>query len=501
MPNVESSADTFGSFSPIGPFFWMRLPIEEFHQALDHFFIQDGSIFRCKSSEEVASISQDREIALARALLTQFHEEHHYYQMLSSPLGVFDYKSYTYQIGSSHRYFLSALDRDSSLLNSLPVPLMSWAKKIQTHNEDAMMACGMWNMFEDFRKVFWSKYYYHDQDAAKSANFVLNIVNQGLWESFSHQDPHLRIDIRRPALHLPPKVAVQTNTILEAHARIMQGRMLSQLPVQNKVSKILESHMGNKEVDIILKHIYDMVGGHIPPSCVLILLDLALLSPVDPSYFDLWLRDYHWQDLHPGLRLNLIMDEARKITLPSENNFSDDYSSAYFECVNTISERLSWPNVTDLHKRGMEIRCLLEPNEEIEIAGKEGVAHWRLSSNLISIHNLLSEARLTVPGFVCRPGTANNFFDAVWPKELNRYSLMVAGGKLMWLGDKDELEEVIWYQCVKDAVTSSDFRGLEALCQLLLRLPNIDHPIEKADRLKQVAIHRCFGVEGYFEAA
>jgi len=454
-----------GLFGSSGPYLWIFASASDYERAEDHFCVREQGIFRWRDMSEVESIPLEDEIKLARTILTMTHEDHHYFQILSSPLGFFEFNFHQMFIGDMHQLFYKALcsRRDNS---SLPIPLLNWA--VQSDSEQASIALQYWNNVDTFQKLFWL-------DTVSTAEYgsllATMVTNKMLSQSAAYSHHNIKSEVNvgttlSEAWSIPTQ-SISTFKIIESHADIHTAWVFHSMPLSDAARNALSPEIYNSRyVELIGKYSKEMCGRSLNLISLLTLLDLALLTPIAPPYYDFIEGEMLWEDLHPACRLHRIFTIAKKIKEP--DNWCNNFLGTYNEYVETISKKCGWPSVIDLHKRSTEISCILDPEEPYI---------WRLPTKLLNIHSRLSQIRLDAPGFIINPESGNNLI----PKFINvdglsQYAVQIMADEIIWpkadLSQEEMFEEIwefLWFQCVFEAITSNKLSRTRHLCQLLTK--------------------------------
>ncbi len=485
------SQEILGLFGIMGPFIWLRSTSDEIKQAIDHFIGKGGISKQWKTPSEIKPIDLDEEIRLARTIIVYFHEDHHYTQIMSSPLGLFEAKWYLQQIGDAYKLFLPLVEKEKAL----PVPLIKLAQSRLPTDMNAQLAYDCWSSWKLFRLLFWYDAITESHYACWLLNLAINRMIESQWESYSHYDKNREVYIkpRIAGNWSNPASQISTTKIIEAHADLMCIGIVDSMPLSDNAREVcrgeIERSVGIRDV---CNYATD-ICGELSLRSLLCLLDLSLLTLIDPCYHDIWPRDMYWEDVNPVCRLTQILDVARQITSPKDEDFIRDFSNVYLSYVEEISSKCGWPSVRDIHTRGSEIKCLLDPNEPYM---------WQLPTKLISLHAGLSQVRLQAPGFTQNPGLADLSLANFWNEMNSQYAFGILGGSLHWGEGKRTDEECVgeffdlmWMITLCEAVETSDFPSTRNLSAAFAK-SLLPEPADE-DEIFRMILKNGFGVEKY----
>lgn len=484
-----------GLFGLSAPYIWLYSTLSDFDQAYQYFTVQSEVGPRLRLAPDMDRVSPERELQLARILLTKLHEDHHYYQMLSSPIGLFEFKAHFQNIGDAHRLFRNTIATHQGM-TTLPTPLYDWARTVKS--QTAFLACKSWELWNVFCDLFWHDTSSTAEHAAELATLLIQRMVESQWESYSNLDPRQKVKISAPVSDIwsIPTQTISTFKIVESHAEIITSNVMASMPLSPEVRDVLSAEIFNSPyLPFVEKYINEQAGQTIETMSKLALLDLSLLTPVDPCYHETWTRQMSWHDLHPPCRLESLLRCVSKVAAPTNADFANDLSGTYLTYVEQLSQMCRWPSVQDLHTHGTTLQCLLTPDEPFL---------WRLPTKLVRLHAGLSHIRLEAPGYILLPGNAGAALGRLWATPgITQYAALILNDEIYWddtgmsIEEKmAELYEFSWLECAHEVISRAHLSWTPHLCNLIVKMVNASSGIRAEDLLKDL-LESCWGHSSY----
>jgi hypothetical protein len=411
----HSTKNILGIFNPYGAIIEESISAKTFNDALGYFFelenTPNGRLVTTglKSADQRSNISDALLIEYLYSLRTWQHELAHFYQIPSSPLGVFLNRSTLSKNAAIQRQFIEMQTTNWIVSgNNIYLPLIDWHHWLSKNCpfDDITNIVGnvvrIWNNTTTFEAtMFWN----HITDIADAIDDIQRL--QGFTTSMLNQYFDVPSDIKLPSISsrldksmgCVPTPYCTTLKIIEAYARLNDLQLLTHLQVDER---IVESVLSQETSDDVYYGVVDYIKYLYPNadiSTILGIMDLSLFTPVDSLFHEFWSSELFWEDLHPGFRLRQIATLANEKSLQVEDEkFLDFYDK--------ISNELRWPPSTLMLERMATLHLVDRFLGEASQLFTNKIAGLKRSASDFYMFELvrnLSNARLSHQGFPRHP--------------------------------------------------------------------------------------------------
>lgn len=318
-------------------------------------------VYRLRTSKLWRELSEAERSDL-EVFLTHQHEMRHFFTLISTPAGFL----------TARERLVRCLDFVVNLrriteqygVSMIGIPLDKWKNELSAQRKDQELAAELqqslldvWNLFEYFRQL-WSGV---AKDSIPSATKIWNIVQQSMDMNtnltFKQKACLISEQGQKEDLCSLPEIAISLYDILEMIALLDELLTLKRLG-----SSMLEREewLKRKPADVIqaLGKAATFLGRYDPFS-LLIGLDLSLMAPVDPVYFEGWKEEYTWEDVQPSWRfwriLQLLKDQVN-LTPDRPMKASGEFDQIYYEIADRICRELQWCHPKEVAEIGSKVQ-------------------------------------------------------------------------------------------------------------------------------------------------
>jgi hypothetical protein len=318
-----------GKYNPFGCIIEEFKSAELFNDAMTYFF--ESEVRGGKTVFTTPRINKTR-IPIGSTSLREYlhcllawqHERAHFYQIASSPLGVFFFRSTICKYGMIQRLFLNM--RETHWIrsgNAIYVPLPMWFQWLSEHLpgdeitqavRDIVMC---WNSSNILEATMFLDRITDVMDAIDDVRRLQDITSGMLNRYFgvdsSREAPPIITHLSKDSA-CDPTPCCTTLKIIEAYARLIEFKFLGALQIESEMNdSILNELLAPKYTGVLdyVMWLYDDAE----PDTIAGILDLSLFTPADTLFSGFWLNELQWEDIHPGYRLRRIASIAKEKSL------------------------------------------------------------------------------------------------------------------------------------------------------------------------------------------
>ncbi len=327
--------------------------------AYNYFFDshQKGEPLRDPSSR--ASLDNATLQKFVNALLTRHHERVHYWQMVGTPVGLTILRlEYNRQI-QLHLAYIKIFEKlRSSGENMLRIPFTKWAKylaqkELPPYPELKMLLQTDYGI-SGFQRSYLGDYRQSLEQAIDTWRNLQKIINQPSIQRMIDQrelDPICtELPLEGRAI---PWQGISIDRLFECSARLQEFEYLKELRVSESFMdswlKTMLFGPYEEPVLFIKKHI-----KWANVKVMLAMIDLALMTPLDPLFYPLWSGTMRWEDLHPSWRLVKITETVKNI---GPQTISVLVACNYYsEFCDLICKRVGWTTPAQIIARGKDFK-------------------------------------------------------------------------------------------------------------------------------------------------